>query len=406
MTTGVGGYSVNQALAELTDMAIGVSPIPASEYQARIAKAVDLMTLEGLDAIYLNAGTNLYYFTGTRWHPSERMVGALLTSDGALHYICPAFEEGTLCDYMMLEGTIHCWEEHESPYQLFSGLLDGLSITGGTVGLDESTPFFLVSGLQGAAPTQRFTDAVAVTAGCRMQKSAAELALLQRAKDMTLEVHKAAARILRPGIDPREVTEFIDRAHRAVGAGAGSYFCIVLFGEDTAFPHGVANPKALDEGDMVLIDTGCQLQGYNSDITRSYVFGEPTDRQREVWDAEKAAQLAAFDAAKPGAPCGGVDDAARRVLASRGFSADYALPGLPHRTGHGIGLDIHEWPYLVRNNQQPLAPGMCFSNEPMICVPGEFGIRHEDHFYMTEEGPRWFTQPSHSIDDPFGYETQ
>jgi Xaa-Pro dipeptidase len=218
---------------------------------------------------------------------------------------------------------------------------------------------------------------------------------------MTLEVHKAAAQILRPGISTAEVTAFIDRAHRAVGAPAGSYFCIVLFGEDTAYPHGVANPKVLEDGDMVLIDTGCQLEGYNSDITRSYVFGDPTERQREIWNLEKTAQAAAFAAARPGASCGSVDDAARKILEAAGLGPDYALPGLPHRTGHGIGLDIHEWPYLVRGNDTPLATGMCFSNEPMICIPGEFGIRHEDHFYMTDDGPQWFTEPAHSVDDPF-----
>jgi Xaa-Pro dipeptidase len=198
------------------------------------------------------------------------------------------------------------------------------------------------------------------------------------------------------------VSAFIDAAHRQVGAPAGSYFCIVLFGPDSAFPHGVAQPKALDEGDMVLIDTGCQLHGYISDITRSYVFGKPSAQQRKIWDLEKAAQQAAFAAAQIGVPCGSVDDAARAVLAAAGLGPDYALPGLPHRTGHGIGLDIHEWPYLVRGNDTPLAPGMCFSNEPMICVPGAFGVRHEDHFYMTEKGPHWFTQPAHSVDDPFG----
>ena len=382
-------------------MTAGLEPITTSEFHARIARARSLMAEAGIDAVYLNAGTNLYYFTGTRWSSSERMVSALLTH-GELHYIAPAFELGTLQDYMTIPGAVHCWEEHESPYALFGQVLASSGGGKANIGLDESTPYFIVSGLQQANPDCGFTDAVAVTAGCRMYKSGAEIALLQRAKDLTLEVHRRAARILRPGITTDEVTRFIDAAHRALGAPAGSYFCIVLFGEDTAYPHGVARPKALDDGDMVLIDTGCQLQGYNSDITRSYVFGEPSRRQRDVWEVEKAAQAAAFEAAVPGAPCGVVDDAARRVLQAAGFGPDYALPGLPHRTGHGIGLDIHEWPYLVRGNDTPLAPGMCFSNEPMICIPGEFGIRHEDHFYMAADGPRWFTLPANSVDDPFG----
>jgi Xaa-Pro aminopeptidase len=402
MTLGVGGSSNQLELDKLGDMTADIHPIELPEYQQRIIRAQQLMRESAIDAIYLNAGTNLNYFTGTRWGASERLVGAILPSDGEIHYLAPAFELGTLIDYMKVEGTVHCWEEHECPYALFDQTLSHTGLTGGIIGIDESTPFFIADGLRKASAGREFTAATAVTAGCRMRKSATELALLQRAKHMTLQVHKAAARILHPGITTAEVTEFIHRAHTAVGAPAGSYFCIVLFGEDTAYPHGVAKPKALEQGDMVLIDTGCQLQGYNSDITRSYVFGEPTDRQRQIWNVEKAAQLAAFDAARIGSPCGDVDLAARAVLEQHGFGPGYTLPGLPHRTGHGIGLDIHEWPYLVKGNTTPLAPGMCFSNEPMLCVPGEFGVRHEDHFYMTQDGPRWFTDPAHTIDDPFG----
>jgi Xaa-Pro dipeptidase len=218
--------------------------------------------------------------------------------------------------------------------------------------------------------------------------------------DMTLEVHKAVASILYEGISTAEVEAFIDEAHRKVGA-SGSYFCIVLFGPDSAYPHGVKTPKNLETGDMVLIDTGCRLLGYVSDITRSYVFGEPSARQREIWSVEKLAQAAAFAAAQPGQACALVDAAAREVLQAHGLGPDYALPGLPHRTGHGIGMDIHEGPYLVRGEQTALATGMCFSNEPMICVPGEFGVRLEDHFYMTPTGPRWFTEPAIAIDQPF-----
>tara|TARA_R100000697_G_scaffold55265_1_gene68480 strand:+ start:3490 stop:4695 length:1206 start_codon:yes stop_codon:yes gene_type:complete len=400
MTRCIGGSDAATELAQLQDMSAGAEPIGDAEFAARLQRAQQLMQAAGLDALYLNAGTNLLYFTGTRWSPSERMVGALIPAQGEPRYIAPAFELGTLQGFLRVAGEVHCWEEHESPYRLCAQLLKDMHVT--TLGVDESAPFFIVDGLQQAAPQCRVQSATPITAGCRMQKSAAELALMQRAKDMTLEVHRAVARILRPGITTGEVTAFIHEAHKRVGAPAGSYFCIVLFGPDSAFPHGVAQPKALDEGDMVLIDTGCQLHGYISDITRSYVLGEPSAQQREIWNLEKAAQQAAFEAAQIGASCGSVDDAARAVLAAGGLSPDYQLPGLPHRTGHGIGLDIHEWPYLVRDNSTPLAPGMCFSNEPMICVPGAFGVRLEDHFYMTENGPRWFTQPARSVDDPFG----
>ena len=400
VTIGVGGSTKAEALDRLSIMTEGVQPIGLDEYRARVERAARLMRKQELDAVYLHAGTNLAYFTGTRWYPSERLVGALLGADGSLRYVAPHFELGTLKGYMVVEGAVHTWHEHESPY----ALIDSLLPADARLGIDEATPFFISEGIRDAGPSRRLINAKPVTAGCRMHKSAAELALMQRAKDMTLEVHKAAASILRPGMTTAEVTTFIDEAHRKVGA-RGSSFCIVLFGPDSAFPHGVKTPKALEDGDVVLIDTGCLQENYNSDITRTYVFGEATPRQREVWEVEKRAQAAGFAAAQLGVPCGEVDRAARLVIEEAGFGPEYGLPGLPHRTGHGCGLDIHEWPYLVRNDTTPLAPGMCFSNEPMLCVPGEFGVRLEDHFYMSEAGPRWFTQPSHSIDDPFGLST-
>jgi Xaa-Pro dipeptidase len=236
-----------------------------------------------------------------------------------------------------------------------------------------------------------------------MQKSKNEIAIIQRAKDITMEVQRAAARILRPGITVNEVTDFINKAHSKAGISSGSYFCIVLFADDTQYPHGVSVPQPLKENDAVIIDTGCRLHGYLSDITRSYVYGEASDEYRTIWNLEQKTQLAAFEAAQLGAACGSVDDAARKTLAEAGLSPDYELPGLPHRVGHGTGLDIHEYPYLVRGSEIKLAEGMVVSNEPMICVPGKFGIRHEDHFYMTAEGPKWFTTPMHSLDNPFGY---
>lgn len=404
MTIGVGGSDAHTEIALLSDMVIGAEPIAKSEFQARIEKACALMRAHSIDAVYLNSGTNLYYFTGTRWGASERMVGAVLSASGELQYIAPHFEISTINGYKLIEGKVNGWQEHESPYRLFGEILKSMSISSGTVALDESCSFFISDGLSQEQTAYTFVNAKPITAGCRMCKSSSELALLQRAKDMTLEVHKRVAKILRAGISTQEVTQFIDDAHKAAGAPKGSYFCIVLFGEDTAYPHGVSDPKDLELGDMVLIDTGCQVHGYNSDITRTYVYGEPTERDRQVWNQEKASQAAGFTAAQLGEGCGTVDDAARGYLIEQGYGPGYATPGLPHRTGHGIGLDIHEWPYLVSSDSTPLEVGMCFSNEPMICIPGEFGIRLEDHFYMTENGPKWFTQPSHSIDDPFGYE--
>lgn len=404
MTLGVGGSSPEQALAPLQIMTAGVRPIALEEYRARVAQLQGLMVARGMAAVLVDAGSSLFYFTGLRWSPSERLVGALIPARGEVRYIAPAFEEGTVRDLQVLPGSISVWAEHESPSALLKEMLVQIGVVDGdSLGLSHSLPFGMFERLRQAVGEVQLVDAGGLIEECRRCKSPAELALMQRAKDMTLEVHKAAASILREGISTTEVVRFIEAAHRKVGA-PGSTFCIVLFGEDSAFPHGVRQPRPLREGDMVLIDTGCQLFGYNSDITRSYVFGTPSARQRGLWDLEKAAQQAAFDAAVLGSPCEQVDAAARHCLEAGGLGPDYALPGLPHRTGHGIGLDIHEGPYLVRGDRTPLGVGMCFSNEPMICVPGEFGIRLEDHFYMTADGPRWFTQPSHSVDDPFGLE--
>lgn len=401
MTLGIGGRQIEAALDSLQDMTAGLAPIQRDEYQNRLLKVRAWMAAQGIDLLYVNAGTNLKYFTGTTWHASERMVGALIPLDGELEYLAPVFEIPTLKQYQLLEGEVHGWQEHENPYQLFAQRVAAHCGPKATVGLDESCPFFIVDGVSRALPEHHFINASCVTAACRMLKSDHELALMKRAKQMTLEVHKAAASILHAGISTVEVEAFIHEGHKRVGAKSGSYFVIVLFGEATAYPHGVKDPQILQDGDMVLIDTGCKFHDYISDITRSYVFGEPTRRQRDVWNAEKQAQTAAFDAAQIGATCASVDLAARAKLESLGFGPDYSLPGLPHRTGHGIGLDIHEWPYLNSGDQSLLQSGMCFSNEPMICAPGEFGVRLEDHFYMSDDGPVWFTKPSASIDDPF-----
>lgn len=402
MTIGVGGSTAEKQLGILQPYSDHQKGITLEEYQQRIQKAQQIMKQNGVSAMYLNAGTNLYYFTGTKWHASERMVGAVLPVQGDIHYIAPYFEIGTLEGFMQIKGNVHAWQEHESPYVLFGRVLDSLNLETDIIALDESTSFCMTNGVQLASPDYHYINAKDITAGCRMCKSDNEIALMQRVKDITLKVQQAAAKILYAGISTKEVVDFIHKAHIKMGAASGSYFCIVLFGEDSAYPHGVKNPKTLEKNDMVLIDTGCQIEGYISDITRSYVFGEANEKQRHIWQIEKDAQAAAFDAAKVGQTCATVDKAARDYLTQQGLGPDYKLPGLPHRTGHGIGLDIHEWPYLVGSDDTLLDVGMCFSNEPMICVPGEFGIRLEDHFYMTKQGAKWFTQPSLSIDDPFG----
>ena len=399
---GIGGSTIEIELAKIQPTTHLVTPIQKEEFQARIDKACKIMQTENVPALYLHAGTNLFYFTGMKWNPSERMVGALVFPNGKLIYIAPEFEKGTIFDFMQIEGDVRCWQEHESPYELFVVILKENGVEKGVISIDEATPFFTFDGIRNCQNSYKLVNAKPITAGCRMIKSDAEIAIMQHAMNITLEVQKAAARILYNGISAKEVTDFINKAHKRYGASAGSYFCIVLFGVDSSFPHGVKSPKNLEENDMVLIDTGCVIHDYISDITRTYVFGKANDEQSSIWNIEKETQQAAFDAAQLGNTCSDIDNASRVVLESYGLGPDYKLPGLPHRTGHGIGLGIHEWPYIVRNDNTVLKPGMTFSNEPMICVPGKFGIRHEDHIYMTKNGPKWFTEPMSSIENPFG----
>ncbi|WP_420548924.1 M24 family metallopeptidase [Curvivirga sp.] len=401
---GIGGSTIEAELASAQNMREDALAISLDEYKARIKKAKDIMRTQNIDALYLDSTTSLTYFTGIKSHQSERLLGAIIPANGDLYYICPQFEAETVKEKMKLIGDLVGWEEHESPYEILIQSLRDRNIKSGTVAIDEKAQFFVVDGLQKVASDFSFINGNVVTSACRVIKSKSEITLLQQAKNLTLEVHKAAARILHKGITTTEVKKFIDDMHRAMGADNGSTFCIVLFGEPTAYPHGVSYPQNLKEGDMVLIDTGCSIHGYQSDITRTYCFGNPTEKQIEIWNLEKKAQKAAFDAAQIGTACGDVDKAARDVITAAGLGPDYQVPGLPHRTGHGIGMDVHEDTYLVRGNKTPLASGMCFSNEPMICIYGEFGVRLEDHFYMTDEGPKWFTDPSHSITDPFGLE--
>lgn len=401
MTNSIGGSDAATQLAGIAANLTDLQPITGRERGERINKAARLMREQSIGALLLSASTSLYYFTGLQWYQSERLVGAVLTAEGEVIYVCPAFEESKVRETVGDAATLRLWQEDDSPYLLVKDILADLGLQQYAIGLDEAAPFFVFDGLRMAMPLARIINASAITAECRMHKSAAELALMQKAKNITLEVQRRAATILREGISSTEVATFIDQAHRAFG-GSSSTFCIVSFGQATAMPHGPDGVQYLREGDMVLIDTGCKIESYHSDITRSYVFGQATPRQRDIWALEKAAQAAAFDAAQLGVPCEAVDAAARSVLEAAGMGPGYKTPGLPHRTGHGIGLDIHEWPYLVKGNKRPLATGMCFSNEPMICIEGEFGIRLEDHFYMTEQGPRWFTGQSQAVDAPFG----
>ena len=369
--------------------------IAQSERLARLDALRRLMDEAGVAAVLLGATASLRYFTGVSWHPSERFCGALVHAD-RLEYVAPRFELDKVGQLIGAPGEILTWEEDANPYRLISDRLGARDM----LALDDQIALFMYRRLRGELDDKRIADAGPIINRLRRLKTASEIALMQHAKTITLEVQRRAHAQLREGQRASEVVRFIDDQHRALG-GAGNTFCIVSFAEDTSLPHGGEGDRALKRGDIVLIDTGTQIDGYNSDITRTYVFGEATSEVRAVWDAEKEAQAAAFEAAQLGRPCESADNAARAVLARHGYGPDYRLPGLPHRTGHGIGLDVHEAPNLCRGDVTLLEPGMCFSNEPMIVIPGRFGVRHEDHFYMTESGPRWFTEPAHSLDQPF-----
>ncbi|WP_404398522.1 M24 family metallopeptidase [Idiomarina loihiensis] len=400
MTHGVGIARAEEALGTLEDITKAVKPIALDEYEARVSKAQQLMQERGISAMYLNAGTNLEYFTGLKWYPSERLVGAIVPAEGSVTLIAPAFEVGSLTQAMILPMESLLWDEHESPYVTLLDFLTECFADDFKLALDESTPYSVVAQLGERKPAETLCDAKVITAACRMHKSPKELALIQTAMDMTMAVHRATGAMLHEGITASEVRAFINKAHQRVGA-TGSFFCIVLFGKATSYPHGVNYEQKLEKDDWVLIDTGCKLHGYHSDITRTYAFGNATEEQQKFWQYERDLQQAAFDAALLEKTCEAVDDAVRVKLKEQGLEADYQLPGVPHRTGHGIGMDLHEWPYLVGGDKTPLGPGMCFSNEPMVINPEKFGVRLEDHFYMSEEGAFWFTEPSRSVDDPF-----
>jgi Xaa-Pro dipeptidase len=391
----IGTSDAAAQLAAITPPATRVPPIAGAEYAARLDRARALTAAAGASALLIHAGASLRYFTGVPWGATERMVALLLPVSGEPVMVCPRFERGSLEADLTITADLRLWEEDEDPVTLVADAARGK----GTVAVDPLMPFAWAERLRGRGIA--LADGAPAIDGCRMVKSSAELACLSEAKAMTLEVQARAAAILRPGIAASEVIRFIDAAHHAIGGG-GSFFCAVQFGRATAFPHGLPGDQRLAEDELVLIDTGCRVHGYHSDITRTYAFGLVAQEIRDIWDIEHAAQAAAFAAAGPGVPCEAADAAARTVLEGAGLGPDYCLPGLPHRTGHGIGLSIHEPANLVRGDTTSMAPGMCFSNEPMIVVPDRFGVRLEDHFHITDSGAEWFTPPQPSIDRPFG----
>jgi Xaa-Pro dipeptidase len=393
--------SLPPAFAALTNRKSEAVPITAQEREARFARAQQLMAREKIDAIALIGGTSLAYFTGIRWWNSERLFVAVLPQKGAPFYVCPSFEEERAREQMKQapggkDSRVYTWHEDENPYILVAQGLKDLGITSGSIGVEERVTFVFADGIRKASPAFEQVSATPITAGCRAIKSPAELALMQLANNITLSIYEAAWKSIHPGVTNAQVSEWISATYDRVGF-AGDASCQV--DAYSALPHGSIEPQVIHDGSILLLDDGCSVHGYESDITRCLVIGKPTDRMKHVFDVVHTAQAQALATARPGVECQAIDAAARKVIDDAGFGPGYAH--FTHRLGHGIGMDGHEWPYLVKGNTTKLEPGMTFSDEPGIYLRGEFGIRLEDDWFGTEDGGRMFTPQQHSLEDPF-----
>jgi Xaa-Pro dipeptidase len=390
------------AIAALQSMRAEAKPITVEERTARQEKARQLMRENNLSAILLTQGTSLGYFTGIQWWGGERLFTMVLPAKGDAFYVSPAFEEGRAREQIALapEGKnpdVRVWHEDESPYARVAQGLSDRGIAGGTIGFEETVKFVFSDNIRKAAASATFASATPVTSGCRMIKSAHEIELMRLAAKVTLTAYEATYRSLKAGMARKDVTSLLETAHRQLGFEGGAD---VLVGEYSALPHGTILPQEIREGTIVLIDGGCSVEGYASDITRTFVLGKATDKMKQVFDIVHRAQSTALATAKPGVEAGSVDAAARKVITDAGYGPDYKY--FTHRLGHGMGMDGHEWPYLVRGNTTKLQAQMTFSDEPGIYIRGEFGIRLEDDMHILENGSELFTPQSPSLEDPFG----
>jgi Xaa-Pro dipeptidase len=394
--------SLPPAIAALRTLGGEAKPITIEERAGRQEKARALMRENNLSATLLTPSTSLAYFTGIRWEGGERLFAMVLPAKGEAFYVSPAFEEGRAREQIAQspdggKPDLRVWQEDESPYARVAQGLSDRGIASGTVGVEETVKFVFSDNLKKTAASATFTSATPVTAGCRMIKSRHEIDLMRLASKVTLTAYEATYRSMKVGMTQRDVEDLLEAAHRKLGFEGGAD---VQVGEFSAFPHGSIKPQGIREGTIVLIDGGCSVEGYASDITRTFVLGKARDKMKQVFDIVHRAQSAAFGAAKPGVEAGSVDDAARQVITDAGYGPDYKF--FTHRLGHGMGMDGHEWPYLVRGNSTKLQPEMTFSDEPGIYIRGEFGIRLEDDMHITEDGAELFTPQSPSLENPFG----
>ncbi|HUQ12563.1 MAG TPA: Xaa-Pro peptidase family protein [Steroidobacteraceae bacterium] len=384
----------------LKSMTGAVQPISKAEYLARLDKARALMGRHGFGALLIEPGASMVYFTGVHWWRSERPTVAVIPRDGDPVIVTPHFEEPSVRESLRIPAEVRVWNEHEKPMALVAGLLRDRKIRD-ALGLEETIRYFLVDQIGDAGLwTGQFRNAAEVVRGCRMIKSPAEIALMQKASDVTIAAYRHVYPRIKTGMSNHDISDMMAAAHTALGAE--HEFALVLLGEASAYPHGSGRPQVVREGEVVLMDCGCTVEGYQSDISRTFVYGKASAEQRKVWQQMREGQQIAIDTARVGVAAGAVDDAVRRQYEKWGYGPGYQLPGLSHRTGHGIGLDGHEPVNLVHGEATKLAPNMCFSDEPGIYLPGRFGIRLEDCFYMGAEEPVWFSTPVDSLDKPFG----
>jgi len=383
----------------LSSITTGVQPITAQEHGARIAKVQTVMQQRRIAALLVEAGSTLEYFTGIHWWRSERTTAALIPAEGQVVVVTPFFEEPSIRETLKITADVRPWKEDESPFDLIAGALRDHAAIDGPLAVEATTRFFIVEHAVKASGTRReVVLGDELVRACRMVKSSAELALMQAANDVTIAALRHVHGRIEAGMRRSDILSLLIAATEQLG---GSHeFSLVLLNEASAYPHGSVKPQEVRKGSVILIDTGCSVSGYQSDISRSWVFGDASLRHREVWDTVKRGQEIALETAKLGSAVGAIDRAVRAFYEQKGWSKDYGLPGLSHRTGHGIGLDVHEPPYLLRNDATPLQAGMCFSDEPGIYIPGEFGIRLEDCWFMTETGPKLFTQLAKSLHEP------
>jgi Xaa-Pro dipeptidase len=394
--------SMPPSITRLKSRKSEAQPITREERQGRLERARQLMAENSLDAIVMMEGTSLRYFTGIRWWGGERMFALVLPAKGSAFYVCPAFEEGRAREQIAnapdsTNPDVRVWQEDESPYERVGQGLKERGISSGKLGIEETIRFVFVDGMSKAAPQATVASATPVTAGCRMIKSAHEIALMRLAAEVTLAAYEAAYEAVKDGMTQPQLEDLVRKAHAQLGFTGGAD---IQVGEFSAFPHGSVTPQVVHEGTIVLMDGGCSVEGYQSDITRTYVLGKATDKMKQVFDIVHRAQAAALAAARPGVQCGSIDAAARKVITDAGYGPDYKY--FTHRLGHGMGMDGHEWPYLVRGNQTKLQANMTTSDEPGIYIRGEFGIRLEDDMHVTENGAELFTPQSPSLENPFG----